>query len=1498
MSAKREMSGIKASILNWLSIFSCIVPVISVLIIVPSVLQNPTGYVTAFLLFILVLLLYMHLAQKEAAVAFSRHLGLKSSLANFAPFARIDLVILLMYIAAVMAVMIIPPDYSLYLDWSGIPFSNWMRLIAGFLLTSFLPGYVILKTIDSKRTIKGAASLVFSFLLSFFITTVIGLALELTGNKISQYGLSTLVMTSISFIVLLLFSNFRYNRRKQEYSAVNSHHDKNYLQILILLCLVVLQCSLLYTVFFTNQSFLRGDMWSHFADVSNLLKYGFETQSTLSGYFWGYRIFNGVFLILGGFPLINTEITLVFLYPISIIAFYSMVSILFKSSTQKVPIIATVIWTTFSGFDWSYLFSQGLVPGKFSFNAVYPIASKTMSGVIYPYATFGYDHLPFVVSMISVFMLLYLFKYSKLETTVRVSLITVTTLLGYLVHSTEVMLFIILFIPFLLIFSKEESIAEVRKGLVSMLLGLVGVLFLDFSAPSEPVYTTTYGLPLSIALVCVAIPLTYVLGKISLRKNLSKILTYKRTHKLLVLSSLVLCYLYFLSFIMLSSSPLSSRGFSIGTLQRVIPWFAYPLRLGCAGILLLASIFYIAIKRKFSEMILFCLAVIGFSIIFGRLYAIVYPIEVATTHDRIFYIMFVAVSIAAAWIVPKIFSKIRESNLSSSSVKKISRNFLASLFLVVIVIGGSLSTIISSEYWAAASGPFGLPQNNMPQDIAALSYLKTNSPSLSTVVTNDISTDSIQAEVASLASVQTLDSDQFDTWFGTTQPEVLFAMKNLLNVSCVYLSSGDLTAISEIYPRSYFINHLIKYLPKMTFANSNVSIYKMPALYPPSGNNLSIVIPSTTDENVLLSVDTFAYSGLQYNLHLQQDSDKFEASTLVLPFDPTPPDWPGNSIMVASGNQTDFWIPSSWGYGSINTPTISSGNTTQDGIDYLNIFVGNGSAGRWGIYHDYSPTVDWSGKETFCVYWNGTNSGCEFTIEIRTPDASNQHIHSFKDDFLGWKEIVVPFSKFNDLQSGTFDLSRIGRIYIYPSSYNVPSTYQIGPVFVSRPSHYLTQSEIAEYTNWLKDGGHLVVFDNWGNGYFARMFGLRTTGNGTADGIASQKASISIGAINITEVAMDDPNTAAIANYTINGRSISPFAISKSFGMGQITYVMTKSFYDAMATTGDETLKASMFSNINLTSFFDISSAFYCQPTDYQMLSPTRIGISATTGNFSGAVEINSTSFVFGQTKFDVLVFKSTDSVLVGGNTSNLATDYELSNVTLLGLTMNGSSTLTIAATKAQIGEHQIFPGSLSDFLPLTFADGFNMELAVPNETSVIMNLEVNNSVLSVVAKGGILSASTSNVNSSILLDGPSITVRGKTFFDKAWFRRPYSVYQSFVTHGSLIELDGTTSFEVPLSESGKVYLSSFKFTGTYKVFQKDLSLVSLYFSYDAWEINLLEILLSPLNILLVWNILLVVYIIIQYLKLNGVHFIPLNGWKTKKNLYNSDSAREKKRED
>jgi len=325
---------------------------------------------------------------------------------------------------------------------------------------------------------------------------------------------------------------------------------------------------------------------------------------------------------------------------------------------------------------------------------------------------------------------------------------------------------------------------------------------------------------------------------------------------------------------------------------------------------------------------------------------------------------------------------------------------------------------------------------------------------------------------------------------------------------------------------------------------------------------------------------------------------------------------------------------------------------------------------------------------------------------------------------------------------------------------------------------------------------------------------------------------------------------------------------------------MIKSYYDAMKNSEDDNLKAAMFSKVNLTRFLDVHSPSYCELPDYQMLSPTRIGISIANATFSGLVEINSSSFLLTETGIQTDTLDLQSSNVFFENGSRMDASNSFSNATLFELSVNGSSALTIVATRSQIDRRGEFPEGLSTFLPLMLRGGFNLTLTLLNETSATLRFGTNSSVFSVFVQGGVVRAVASGTDSKILVKEPRISITGQTFFEDAWFRRPYAVYQRFVCKGSPIRLDGVTCFEVPLSESNKVYLSSFTFEGTYRVLSEDLtSYTSKCFSCKAWGIIWPEILLSP------WHIVLLVCVSIICLKMSGIHFKFLKDWEKKKKV-------------
>lgn len=141
--------------------------------------------------------------------------------------------------------------------------------------------------------------------------------------------------------------------------------------------------------------------------------------------------------------------------------------------------------------------------------------------------------------------------------------------------------------------------------------------------------------------------------------------------------------------------------------------------------------------------------------------------------------------------------------------------------------------------------------------------------------------------------------------------------------------------------------------------------------------------------------------------------------------------------------QATFWTADGGGTGSISLPTLSDDTVQkQVGVDCLKIEVGAGTNDWWGIYHDYSPAEDWSGKEFLSFWWCGANSGKTFRVRCYSTDLNNAFDYNFTENFTGWKLFVIPLNIFT--KSGSPNWNNIVRVRIYQlSSRGVQGTWYV-----------------------------------------------------------------------------------------------------------------------------------------------------------------------------------------------------------------------------------------------------------------------------------------------------------------------------------------------------------------------------------------------------------------------------------------------------------------------
>ena len=114
-----------------------------------------------------------------------------------APNSAIEYLCYIPSIIAILAVLIIPQFSGSLIDWMNIPAINWFRLFCSLLLTTFLPGYFLLRILDRRNGFSKPTLIVVSCLLSILIAFLIGYCSLLAGSSITSIGSQAIIIINI-----------------------------------------------------------------------------------------------------------------------------------------------------------------------------------------------------------------------------------------------------------------------------------------------------------------------------------------------------------------------------------------------------------------------------------------------------------------------------------------------------------------------------------------------------------------------------------------------------------------------------------------------------------------------------------------------------------------------------------------------------------------------------------------------------------------------------------------------------------------------------------------------------------------------------------------------------------------------------------------------------------------------------------------------------------------------------------------------------------------------------------------------------------------------------------------------------------------------------------------------------------------------------------------------------------------------------------------------------
>ncbi len=271
---------------------------------------------------------------------------------GFKKISPLLIVIILVFVALVFSFFAVFPS-----SYDGLAFQEWSKLSIPTLILSliiltaslYIPAFIVHKIFLYKFNLSNLEKLAFYPVLSALILTVT----ELFGQFLRINIPYRIVFVFLSVAVLFII--------KREKKNSDSNHGPSVISLRTLGVIAAIGFNLFifYSAIGAENAFIRGDMWGNAHDVAFLGEKGLSTyiNSPTHDYPPLYSIFWCALSQLMPIPYINEVLIIAFFNHIfSVLALYVLAKVLFGDSRRA--LLTVILWTTLSGFSWSYLISN------------------------------------------------------------------------------------------------------------------------------------------------------------------------------------------------------------------------------------------------------------------------------------------------------------------------------------------------------------------------------------------------------------------------------------------------------------------------------------------------------------------------------------------------------------------------------------------------------------------------------------------------------------------------------------------------------------------------------------------------------------------------------------------------------------------------------------------------------------------------------------------------------------------------------------------------------------------------------------------------------------------------------------------------------------------------------------------------------------------------------------------------------------------------------------
>ena len=329
-----------------------------------------------------------------------------------------------------------------------------------------------------------------------------------------------------------------------------------------------------------------------------------------------------------------------------------------------------------------------------------------------------------------------------------------------------------------------------------------------------------------------------------------------------------------------------------------------------------------------------------------------------------------------------------------------------------------------------------------------------------------------------------------------------------------------------------------------------------------------------------------------------------------------------------------------------------------------------------------------------------------------------------------------------------------------------------------------------------------------------------------------------------------DTDTKIIANYTLNKEPVSPYALTKKIGKGEVVYLAVSPYFFALKnSTGD----------IARNFFRDMGSLI---DTLGLKLNKNIVEWTNYFPQFDYIKEpVNLTGKVSVDTDYIQLPKLNTNYIKILSNNGKMETT-SLNNFIIEKIEYTYPVEFRIDASEVHLSGF-----SLGRYLNIKIIGDFNLTMKIPKNSTVKMSIWDGTKLLNETLQEATIQLNIkNNYRTPVLVKNPTIITEGDAYFNKARIYRNYYKMPLFYDDGSEpFEVIGKVAFKIEYFDNGIGFVDKFTFNGKWfhpTTEQKQTS-------FTEMDVPWFNVLTSPFHVILVT--IMSAFLIASFLHLNGI---------------------------